>query len=144
VESRLSDAALMWMTEQAVGIPDGLKIGPVIVNGIKMRGTGDVGEPLSLFPSCDGVQHCAITEMQDAIDRRTPRFLRWLTSHLNWKEKVREIKPDALVHDTVKQRFALPSVVQCASSGSYRPLALANHQEFKAFYPRAQPDAHSQ
>ena len=135
VESRLSDAALMWMTEQAVGIPDGLKIGPVIVNGIKMRGTGDVGEPLSLFPSCDGVQHCEITGMQDTIDRRTPCFLRWLTSYLNWKVKVREIKPDALVHDTVKQRFALPSVVQCASSGSYRPPALANHQEFKAFYP---------
>jgi Uncharacterized alpha/beta hydrolase domain (DUF2235) len=135
VESRLSDIALMWMTEQAVGIPNGLKIGPVIVNGIKMPGTGDRGEPLSLFLFCDGVQHCEITGMQDTIDRRTPRFLRWLTSYLNWKEKVRKIKPDALVHDTVKQRFALPSVVQCASSGSYRPPALANHPEFMAFYP---------
>jgi hypothetical protein len=32
-ESRLSDIALQWMIEQATGIRDGLKIGPVMING---------------------------------------------------------------------------------------------------------------
>src|ERR1700693_2448707 len=33
VESRLSDIALAWMIGEAVCVPDGLKIGPVYVNG---------------------------------------------------------------------------------------------------------------
>jgi hypothetical protein len=43
VESRLSDIALSWMIEQATVIPNGLKVGPVFVNGAKMPGTGIAG-----------------------------------------------------------------------------------------------------
>ena len=53
---------------------------------------------------------------------------------MNWKVKIRDIKPDAPVHDTVKERFKLPVVVQCASFGAYRPQSLENHVEFKDFY----------
>lgn len=51
VQSRLSDIALQWMIEQAISIPDGLKIGPVFANGNKIQSTGDVGEPPSAATS---------------------------------------------------------------------------------------------
>ncbi|KAF2991387.1 hypothetical protein MJC1_01375 [Methylocystis sp. MJC1] len=74
--------------------------------------------------------------MRDAIDLRTPKLLRWLTRSVNWKEEVRDIRHNAPVHDTVKERFKFPSVAQCASFGSYRPNALANQDEFEDFYSR--------
>jgi type VI secretion system (T6SS) phospholipase Tle1-like effector len=55
VESRLSDIALSWMVEEATVIPNALKVGAVWVNGAKMKGTGDAGEPLHIFPAADGV-----------------------------------------------------------------------------------------
>jgi uncharacterized protein (DUF2235 family) len=134
VESRLSDITLAWMIEQATMIPNGLKIGPVWVNGSKMPGTGESGEPLHIFPAADGVQHCEIARMRDTIDQRSPKWLRRFTSSMNWPEKARIINPDAPVHPTVRDRFALQSVVQCAGSGPYRPKALESHNEFKKYY----------
>ena len=49
-ESRLSDIALRWMCEQATSIPDGLKTGPIFVNGVKVPNTGDTGPALNIFP----------------------------------------------------------------------------------------------
>jgi hypothetical protein len=72
--------------------------------------------------------------MRDTLDRVRPRFLRKLTTKRNWAVKVREIDSDAPVHPSVAERFDLPSVVQCAGSGPYRPLAVAKHKRFKHYY----------
>jgi uncharacterized protein (DUF2235 family) len=137
VEARLSDIALAWMIEQATIIPNGLKIGPVWVNGTKMPDTGESGEPLHIFPAADGVQHCEIAATRDTIDRRTPKCLKRFTRRWNWDEQVRDIDPDAPVHPTVRDRFALAGVVQCAGvgvPGPYRPKALERHHEFAQYY----------
>jgi T6SS, Phospholipase effector Tle1-like, catalytic domain len=136
-ESRLSDVALEWMIEQSTVIPNGLKIGPVIVNGEKMTGTGDVGPPLHIFPSSDGLQHCEIAGMRDTLEQfaeRLPGFLRRLVAGRNWEEQVRKINPKAEVHPTVVERYKLNNVPQCAGSGAYRPRALENHDKFKGYY----------
>jgi len=141
-ESRLSDIALQWMIEQAIVIPNGLKIGPVVIHGDKMPGTGDLGEPLWLFPAADGVQHCEIAAMRDTLDSLAERIppLRRFVAGRNWEEKVRHIEHDAPVHPTVKERFRIDLVVQCAGWGPYRPKALERHDEFRNYYP---PPAHA-
>jgi uncharacterized protein (DUF2235 family) len=143
VESRLSDIALAWMIEHATVIPNGLKVGPVWVNGTKMPGTGDVGDALHIYPSADGVQHCEIAGMRDTLDDRAehmPAFMRKFMSSMNWEVKIRTIDPKAPVHPTVRDRFELPSVVQCAGGpGKYRPKALEGHEDFKKYY--SPPDA---
>lgn len=138
VQSRLSDCALQWMIEQAISIPNGLKIGPVFVNGTKMPGTGDAGDTLCLFPSADGVQHCELAGMRDTIDGWSPYYLRRLTARLNWAEGVRVIRPDAPVHETVRLRFDLVDVRQCAGFGAYRPSNLSQHDDFKKYYKRGE------
>ena len=49
-ELRLSDIALVWMIEEATGIPNGLKVGPVFVNGGKIPNTGDRGNRSTFSP----------------------------------------------------------------------------------------------
>ena len=146
-ESRLSDAALHWMIEQATEIPNGLKLGPGTVNGEKVPGTGDTGEPLHLFPSADGVQHCEIAGMRDTLDQRAaqlPWFLRMFLANKNWDVKVRDIPHDAKVHETVRARFGLPSVIQCAAGAApYRPEALKSHDEFKTYWPAPKQETES-
>lgn len=133
-ESRLSDVALGWMIEEAVGVPDGLKIGPVMVRGHRLTGTSEVGIPLQLFPAAAGLQHCEVTGMQDVLDGRIPTWLRRFTSGLGWKAAARPIPKDAIVHRTVEERFRLAEVAQCAGSGAYRPAALKEHVKFSKFY----------
>ncbi|HEY5130179.1 MAG TPA: DUF2235 domain-containing protein [Bradyrhizobium sp.] len=138
VESRLSDVALSWMIEQATVVPNGLKVGPVFVNGTKMPGAGEQGAALHLFPAADGVQHCEIAGMRDTIDQlaqRSPRFLHGLFEKLKWPEEMRKIDPKAPVHPFVTDRFKLDEVVQCASVGAYRPESLGKHEDFKNSYP---------
>lgn len=140
VKSRLSDIALSWMIEQATVIPNGLKVGPVFVNGAKMPGTGEQGAPLNLFPAADGVQHCEIAGMRDTIDglaQQFPRFLHGLFEKLQWPEEMRKIDPEAKVHPLVEDKFKLDEVVQCAGTGAYRPKSLSKHDEFKHYYPPA-------
>jgi len=133
-ESRLSDIALQWMIEQAVEIPDGLKIGPVFSNGVKLPGTGNSGTPLHLYPSAAGVQHCEIAGMADVIEeysRNLPRWLQKWTAGLNYKTKVRKILKDARLHPTVIERLQMTEVVRCDKVGLYRPEALKNHDNCK-------------
>ncbi len=143
-ESRLSDIALSWMARQAT--KQGLKTGPIFVNGDKIPGTNDAGEALHLSPSADGVQHCEIAGMRDTINgyaEKAPKW-KWLQSYIrdqNWPGKVREITPEAPVDPSVEARFALPSVVQCAGFGPYRPPALKDHLKFKSMYTGAEPAA---
>jgi uncharacterized protein (DUF2235 family) len=138
VESRLSDNALSWMVEQATTIPNGLKLGPVFVDGAKLPGTGDNGTPLNLFPRADGVQHSEIAGMHDTIDQLSesfPGFMHGLFSRLDWPAEMRKIDPEAPVHPSVRERFKLDKAVQCATGfGPYRPEPLRNHNEFKSYY----------
>jgi uncharacterized protein (DUF2235 family) len=144
-ESRLSDIALTWMLEQAVGVPDGLK-----VDG--MPAVADPRHPvevmqiprLRLHPSPTGVQHCEVAGMRDAIEARVsaswvPGWVRRWAQGKSWAIKDRDIKPDATVHPSVDERFALPSVAQCDGSAPYRPVPLATHVRFKDRYGPA-PD----
>ncbi|MER2266009.1 DUF2235 domain-containing protein [Methylobacterium oxalidis] len=133
-ESRLSDITLRWMIEEATRLPEGLK-----VDGLRAPGDAMGNPRLRLFPRSDGVQHCEIAGMRDTIEERTlaafiPAWLRRRARGKNWEEQDREVPHDAVVHPTVDERFALPSVVQCAGSGPYRPGALANHGRFKGRY----------
>jgi hypothetical protein len=43
---------------KAISVPDGLKTGPIFVDGVKMPNTGDAGPALNISPSANGVQHC--------------------------------------------------------------------------------------
>lgn len=139
-ESRLSDIALEWMCREAISVPDGLLTGPIFANGKKMQGTGDVGQALHIYPEADGVQHCEVASMRDALDgfaNTLPKWswLRKLVGNRNWQIKIRDINPAAKVHPTVQQRFDLPTVVQCAAgAGPYRPAGLTNHNDFKRYY----------
>jgi uncharacterized protein (DUF2235 family) len=133
-ESRLSDVALWWMIEEAVAVPNGLKIGPVMVRGNRLVGTAEVGTPLQLFPAADGLQHCEVAGMQDLLDGRIPRWLRQFTIGLGWKAGPRPINKEAIVHPTVEERFRLEEVLQCAGSGAYRPAALKEHVKFSSYY----------
>ncbi|WOH80280.1 DUF2235 domain-containing protein [Bradyrhizobium sp. BEA-2-5] len=84
-ESRLSDNALAWMIEQATSIPNGLKLGPVLVNGNKLENTGGAGTHLNLYPRADGVEHCELAGMRDAIDdyvEKLPGWMKWLRGSL--------------------------------------------------------------
>lgn len=127
-ESRLSDISLGWMIEQATSIPHGLK-----VDGIEVPGSAFGIPRLQLFPDPDGLQHCEIAGMQDKLDSMPP-IVRMFLRGRNWTKKVRTINPAAPVHPTVAERFDLPSVKKCDGSGPYRPVALAEHEQFKQYY----------
>lgn len=133
-ESRLSDIALVWMIQEATAIPHGLKIGPVFANGVKIEGSGDTGAPLRVFPAADGVQHCEVAGMRDTLEARLPATLRRFSGSMGWKVGVRPINAKAFVHPTVKARFELSEVGQCAGFGPYRPEALRGHEAFKIYY----------
>ncbi len=132
-ESRLSDISLTWMIEQALEIPNPLKVGPVIVNGQALTGTGSSGTVLYTHPDASGVQHNEITSMRDTLDN-LPWFLRIFTKKLNWEEKQREIDSGAVTHPTVKERFELNSAVKCDGFGPYRPSSLNKNPDFQSFY----------
>ncbi|TAI60328.1 DUF2235 domain-containing protein [Bradyrhizobium sp. Leo170] len=141
-EARLSDAALAWMCQQAIRVPDGLKTGPIYVDGIKMPGTGDAGAALNIYPRADGVQHCEVAGMRDLLDDYAARFPKWRwlqrrVGNMNWEIEVRQIQHDAPVHPIVSERFELASVAQCANVGPYRPEALKQHDAFKHFYQQS-------
>ena len=130
-ESRLSDIALDWMVGQATKIPD-----PLIVDGMEpgKPGTGR----LHLHPAFDGMQHCEVAGMHDTIAGLFPAWLSRRLGWLGWPVQVREIQEDALVHPSVRDRFGLAEVTQCAGRGPYRPPPLVGHREFKGGYSAAQ------
>jgi hypothetical protein len=66
---------------------------------------------------------------------KLPKFMRGLISGLNYETIIRTVRHDAKLHPTVRERFKLPSVVQCAKVGKYLPGALKDHSECKAYYP---------
>jgi uncharacterized protein (DUF2235 family) len=135
-ESRLSDAALGWMCEQALNVPDGLMTGPIFVDGVKMARSGGAGAALNIFPASDGVQHCEVSGMRDTLDALAAKLPKWgwvqrNIAAQNWETKVREVKHDAPLHPTVVVRAGLAKVPQCGTVGAYRPAALLGHDLFK-------------
>lgn len=136
VESRLSDIALEWMLEEAVEVPNGLRIGPVYVNGKKMSGSGSQGTTLYLYPSDDGVQHNEIFGMRDALDAVRPRWLAWILRNKNYAENIREIPKEAVLHPSVERRMLLKEVRQADGVRAYRPEALAGVEKLAQFYPK--------
>jgi uncharacterized protein (DUF2235 family) len=139
-ESRLSDISLQWMLEEILKLDHPIKFGPVTVNGVAMAGAGTVGTPLHLYSDATSMQHSEIAGMRDTVDafrERLPRILRGLLPNANYEIIKRSILPRAKIHPTVKERFALETVIDCAGDkvGNYRPEALREHDDFKHFYP---------
>jgi hypothetical protein len=86
------------------------------------------------------MQHSEIAGTRDAIDtfrERLPRIIRGLLANANYELIKRSILPQATIHPSVKDRFGLTTVIDCASEkvGNYRPEALREHIDFKQFYP---------
>jgi len=124
------------MCAEAISVPDGLKTGPIFVDGEKLPKTGNDGLALNIFPAADGVQHCEVAGMRDALDAYAAKLPKWgwlqrLAAGQNWETKVRVIDPEDKVDPTVIARAGLPAVVQCAAVGPYRPESLRNHNDFK-------------
>lgn len=135
-ESRLSDAALDWMCEEALSVPDGLRTGPIFADGVKMPHSGDAGAALNIYPAADGVQHCEVAGMRDTLDALAAKLPKWgwlrrYIASQNWETNIREVKHDAPLHPTVVARARLARVPQCATVGPYRPAALHEHDIFK-------------
>ena len=122
------------MLEEAVCVPDGLKVSPVYVNGAKMSGTGEVGPSLYIHPADDGVQHCDVMAMREYLDAIKPRWFAWLLRNQNYAVKVRSLPRDATVHPSVNRRFELPGVQQANGVNPYRPDALRGVDAFKRYY----------
>ena len=103
-QCRLSDIALERMVEAAQGVPHGIRI------------DGDV---LRLYPSPAGAQH---------DECKSGRFGRF------WKKGRRIVPDDAVLHPTVKERFAQPQVLHYDVMKPYRPPNLRHHREVKQYY----------
>jgi uncharacterized protein (DUF2235 family) len=143
-ESRLSDIALQWMLEEILKLEHPIKFGPAAVDGVTMASTGDTGTPLHLYPDATSMQHSEISGARDAIGairERMPRIFRGLLANAKIEIIKRSIPHGAKIHPTVKDRFALEKVIDCAADtvGPYRPEALREHDEFKQFYPDPPP-----
>jgi uncharacterized protein (DUF2235 family) len=108
-ESRLSDIALQWMADEASSLPQ-----PIILDRSK----------LNLFPDAGGMQHCEIKAMRDSYPNWWPAKLRQV-----WKERLREIKPEAMLHPSVLQRLSLNNVAAYGISGQYLPGNLSSHRD---------------
>ena len=73
---------------------------------------------LNVFPDAAGPQH----------DARQGSVFRFIAPF------VRVIKPDAVLHQSVLDRFALPEVLQYNIMKPYRPEALRHHDRVKRYY----------
>lgn len=115
-ESRLSDIALDWMVEQAKSLPH-----PLIVDSNRLH----------LFPDGRGMQHSEIESMRDAYPAWWPASMRW-----TWKQEVRKIHEDAVLHHSVRHRFeTVDGISVYGNKTPYRPTNLCTHVQMKKFYP---------
>jgi hypothetical protein len=135
---------VVTMLEGLLKLYHPIKFGPLTVNGEAVAGTGTTGTPLHLYPDATSMQHSEIAGTRDTIDafrERLPRILRGLLDNANYEISKRSILPQAKIHPTVKERFALETIIDCAGDkvGNYRPEALREHNDFKQFYPDLPP-----
>ena len=127
-ESRLSDTALAWMVQEAMGLPHPLQVDHSL---------------LRLHPDSAGPQH----DERQAFLAAWPAWLRASLRRLigaqnfGWRDGVRQIPPAAELHPSVRERFELAGVPIEGAMMPYRPRALRNHPQVRAFWqqPRAVP-----
>lgn len=103
-EARLSDISLKWMFEEAKGLPQ-----PVLFNE----------SFLHTFPDAKGMQH----------DERKASWVFRLSAPF-----VREINPEAVLHESVIERLEAPNVLQFDIREPYRPSGLAQHSIAKRYF----------
>jgi uncharacterized protein (DUF2235 family) len=113
-ESRLSDITLEWMIHAAENLPDAIAPNG---NGIKVDRSY-----LQLRSDARGPQH----------DEREPG---WLGGRLKWTKALRRIDPDAILHQSVYDRFEAEKVQHFYEMKPYRPENLATHQKLRQYYP---------
>ena len=118
-ESRLSDIALTWMIEQ--------------LNEIE-RPPAIARSRLNLFPDAAGMQHDEVKSTRELWPRWMP-FRKYLT----WRREPREIKSNYLLHDSVYERFKLPEISRYDKRSTYRPPALASHENLQQYYAVPEP-----
>jgi hypothetical protein len=106
MKSRLSDISLQWMVD-------------FISKEFHEEGRVAVDpDHMTLFPSTDGVMH---DECMVGIGG-TPA---------HWYPADSDVPADAILHPTVYERLALPSVRNDSSYGKYRSAPPCNHQKAK-------------
>jgi hypothetical protein len=116
-ESRLSDIALEWMIDE---------VGAALGTSVTI-----LRERLVTSPDPAGLQHSERLAVLDA----QPRWLRLLTgSRLTWKKAVREINPQAPLHQSVIDRLAAAHVPQMSEVKPYRPENLRMHSLAKGYF----------
>jgi len=99
------------MADSAITVRDGIKIDK---------------SALQLYPSPDGMQH-------DERKVGFPVLTRWL--RLTWQGKQRNIAdPNAPLHGSVYERFALPGVTHYDAERPYRPEGLRLHARLANYY----------
>jgi uncharacterized protein (DUF2235 family) len=113
-EARLSDISLDWMVHAAETLPDDKSPNG---NGIKVDKRW-----LQLNPDPLGPQH----------DEREPGYL-W--GKLKWPKGLREIDHNAILHRSVKERFAADKVQHFYEMKPYRPENLVGHDDLRQYYP---------
>ncbi|HEX8166031.1 MAG TPA: DUF2235 domain-containing protein [Beijerinckiaceae bacterium] len=125
-DSRLSDIALDWMTQEFSSLPH-----PLLVD----RST------LHLWPSSDGPQHderkSTVAGWPRWVMQLLTRF--WRPEQLGWTPGIRQIPKDAPLHPTVLERFRLPAILAYDEMVPYRPIALQGHEEVADFYSERVP-----
>ncbi len=121
-ESRLSDIALAWMVEEALGLPD-----PILVDR----------SVLQLYPDSAGPQH----DERKAFIAACPGWVVRLAllfmdvSKFGWEEGHRHVPEDALLHPSVLERFGHVAVMIHGDMVPYRPRALRRHRDVRGYYP---------
>lgn len=113
-ESRLSDVALSWMVDELrTCVPE------IVLQE----------EKLKIWDSPAGVQHC---EVQVSKERTGLRKIL-----PPWPSGYRYIHPEAPLHSSVLERFALKEVPHCRAWAQYRPEALRHHKLVAHYYTDA-------
>lgn len=121
-ESRLSDIALAWMVEEALGLPEPIAIDRSV---------------LQLYPDSAGQQH----DERKVFISSCPAWLVRLADlvvgarNFGWREGYRNIPPDAELHPSVLDRFKRFAVLIHGDMVPYRPRALRKHRDVGGYYP---------
>jgi uncharacterized protein (DUF2235 family) len=120
-ESRLSDIALGWMLDEALSVPEPIKVDRASLN---------------LYPSSAGPQH---DERRRVVDSMSPWLRKLLlailpASWVGWVEGSRVVPEAAPLHSSVLERFARERVLIYGDYQPYRPENLRNHRDVRHFY----------
>jgi hypothetical protein len=125
-ESRLSDIALAWMVEEAMGLPNPIYIDRALLN---------------LYPDHAGPQHDERKAFLAARPGWLVRCARLFVApkDFGWRQGHRSVPPDALLHRSVFERLRLPGVLIHGDIVPYRPYALRNHGLIGDFWRQSAP-----